>query len=884
MKWWQIKKRDADLERELRSDLELEEEEQRESGLSPEETQYAARRAFGNATLIREQTRQAWGWVPGERLLQDLGYALRQLRRSPGFSIVAMMTLALGIGATTAIFTLVYDVMLRPLPFVQPDRLVTLEEKVAEWSNLYPTLPVSANHFTFWQQHNRSFDAMAIMEQGSVPLGASGRPLQVEVLLATPGIFSVLQVQPNLGRVFTVDEAQKGRDHVAILTYDLWRQQFGGEPDVLGKTISLDGFPFSVIGVMPQSFHMPSVQTMDTAIGSANRQLPIGILLPLAFSKERLAEEMGDLNYFALARLRAGTSVATANAELNALQHTIGVNLPADEKVTLSAAITLFQEKLIGNNRKPLTILLAAVVGLLLVGCLNVTNLLLSRAVGQKRQMAVAAALGARRAEMVRMAIRETAMLAVLGGGLGVLLAAAIVPGMQRYLPPALDFRGPLHLDWAGLGCALLLAVLATLGAGAAPAFMVSRTAPQEVLHSDSRLASESRGSRRARRVLVGIEVALSVALVLMTGLLITSVVNLLSVDRGFTVERTVTAMIDLPSESYRDDQRRAVFYREVLERMDGLPGVEHAAFTSVLPLTGGGWGDFARIAGDNRPVTQLPLESFRSVSPQYFSAIHLRLSAGRTFSQNDWGKNLALVSEKTAKTLWPGKNPIWQQFSRGDPATEKPFTVVGVVGDARTVSLAKPDPMLIYVPYWYRCEPTAGLVVRTQQDPSAMADVIRQTIWSVDRTVPVPTLRALGGLVADSVANQRFEMDLLFLFAASALFLAGLGVYGVLTYSVAQRYREIGLRLALGAQRANVYWLILREGLLPVAIGAAAGTALAFGSARVVGSLLFQVSPYDPVLTAGAVSVLLAVGATACLLPARRAAAVEPMRALRTE
>jgi predicted permease len=884
MKWWQLKKRSADLERELRSDLELEEEEQRESGLSPEEARFAARRAFGNTTLIKEQTHEAWGWAPAERLWQDIRYALRQLRRSPGFSIVATMTLALGIGATTAIFTLIYDVMLRPLPFAQPDRLVTLEEKVAEWSNIYPTLPVSANHFTFWQQHNRSFDSMAIMEQGSVPLGASGRPRQVEVLWTTPGIFSVLEVQPKLGRVFTIDEAQKGRDHVAILTYDLWRAQFGGEPDVLDRTILLDGFPYSVIGVMPQSFHMPSVQTIDTTIGSANRQLPIGILLPLAFSKDRLAQEMGNLNYFALARLRAGTSVAVANEELNALQHTIGANLPADEKATLAAAITPFQEKLVGNNRNPLMILLAAVVGLLLVGCLNVTNLLLSRAIGQKRQMAVAAALGASRAEMVRMAIRETAVLAVLGGGLGALLAAGIVPGMQRYLPPALDFRGPLHLDWAGLGCALLLAVLATLAAGAAPAFMVSRTAPQEVLHSDSRLASESRGSRHARRVLVGIEVAVSVALVLITGLLTTSVVNLLNVDRGFTVERTVTAMITLPSDSYRDDQHRAAFYREVLERMDGLPGVEHEAFTSVLPLTGDGWGDFARVAGDNRPATQLPLESFRSVSPQYFSAIHLRLTAGKSFSEDDWGKNLALVSEKTARTLWPGKDPVGQQFSRGNPATEQPFTVIGIVANARTVSLAKPDPMLIYVPYWYRCEPTAGLVVRTHQDPSEMADAIRQTIWSVDRSVPVPTVRALGGVVADSVANQRFEMDLLLLFAASALFLAGLGVYGVLTYSVAQRYREIGLRLALGAQRANVYWLVLRDGLLPVAIGAAAGLALAFGSARMVTSLLFHVSPYDPALSAGAVGVLLAVGTFACLLPARHAAAVEPMRALRTE
>ena len=370
MKWWQIRKRDADLERELHSDLEQEEEEQREKGLSAEEARHAARRTLGNTTLIREQTHEAWGWAPVERLSQDVRYALRQLWRSPGFSIVAMMTLALGIGATTAIFTVVYDVLLRPLPFAQPDRLMTLEEKVVEWSNMYPTLPVSANHFTFWQQHNRSFDSMALIQQGSVPLGGGERPLQVEVLWATPGIFSVLQVQPKLGRPFAISEAQQGRDHIAILMDDLWREQFGGDPDILNKTILLNGFPYSVIGVMPQSFHMPSIETL-APIGSANRSLPAGVLAPLTFSKERLAEQMGDLNYFCLARLRAGTSLAAANAELNALQHTISVNLSANEKTTLSAAVTPFQEKLTGNNRKPLMILLAAVAGLLLVACVN---------------------------------------------------------------------------------------------------------------------------------------------------------------------------------------------------------------------------------------------------------------------------------------------------------------------------------------------------------------------------------------------------------------------------------------------------------------------------------------------------------------------------------
>lgn len=322
MHWWQIRKRDASLERELQSDLELEEEEQRERGLSPEEARYAARRAFGNILLIREQTHDVWRWGRLERLCQDLRYAMRQLRKSPGFTVVAVLTLALGIGTTTAIFTLVGDVMLRPLPFAQADRLVNIEEKVAEWSNIYPTLPVSANHFTFWQRNNRSFDAIAVMQQGAVPLGSSGRPLQVGVLWTTPGLFPALQVQPMLGRGFADDEVQKGNDKVAVLMYGLWREQFGGDPGIVGKTIRLNGALSTVIGVMPQSFHMPAIRT-DLTAGTTKRIQPIGVLEPLTFSKEELAEEIGDLNYFGLGRLKSGVSVAAAAADLNSLQHTI---------------------------------------------------------------------------------------------------------------------------------------------------------------------------------------------------------------------------------------------------------------------------------------------------------------------------------------------------------------------------------------------------------------------------------------------------------------------------------------------------------------------------------------------------------------------------------
>ena len=816
-------------------------------------------------------------------MLNDLKFALRQLRKAPGFTLTAVLTLALGIGATTAIFTLVYDVMLRPLPFTHADRLVAIDEKVAEWSNMYPTLPVSANHFTFWQQHSRSFEAMAAMREYSMPLGAQGRPLQVEIVTATPGIFSVLEVQPWLGRAFTREEAQPGHDRVAVLTWDLWREQFGGDKGIVGRTVRLDGYPYTVVGVMPESFHMPPLDVFGNKDSNQGTKAELGALLPLAFDKDALEEAMGDLNYFGLARLKPGVTAAQANAELDGEQRMIVATLPADEKATLSALVTPWQEDLVGGNRKSLVILLGAVAGLLLVGCVNIANLLLARAAGQRQQMAVVAALGASRGELARLALRETVVVAAGGCGLGLLLAMAAVPAMQRYLPASLDFRGALHLDWVGAGCALLLAGLATLLAGAAPAWMVSRTAPNEVLHSESRLGSESRGSKRTRRTLVGVEVAVSVALVLMTGLVTASLVRLMRVDRGFDAEKTITAQLELPVQTYPDRARRAEFYKEALEKLNHLPGVQAAAVTSILPLGGEGWGDIAQLPGDTRPWTQMPTEEFRWVSPEYFTAIRLPLVAGRFLSPNDWDRKVAVISELTAKGLWPGKDPIGQHFLRGLNQGEN-FTVVGVVANARTVTLEKPDPMIVYVPYWFRADSSGGLVVRTRQDPAAMADSIRKAIWSVDAGVAVPEVRTLGGVVSDSVANRRFEMDLLLLFAASALLLAGLGVYGVVTYSVVQRQREIGLRMALGAQRANIYRLILREGLLPVVLGAVAGIAIAFLSARLVGSLLFQVSPYDPGIVTGAVCVLMTVGAVACLLPARRAAAVEPMESLRAE
>lgn len=814
-------------------------------------------------------------------MIDDLRHALRGLRRSPGFALTAMLTLALGIGATTAMFTLVYDVMLRPLPYPNADRLVVMEEIVAEYRDIYPTVPMNANNFEMWQKNSRSFEAMAVMQDNPMPMGTGDHPVEVQVLSATSGLFSVLGTSPVIGRAFTEAEAPEGRNHVVVLMNPTWRDQFQSDPRIVGRTITLNGLPYTVIGLMPQSFHLPATASIaQFGAGSAKQ---VAAIVPRTFSADELKEKVGDFNYIGLGLLKPGVSITQANDEINALQKTITASLVGEEKATLSAMLLPFQQKLVGTNRKPLLILLGAVVGLLIVGCVNITNLLLARATSRRQQMAVASALGARRGELVRLALRETVVLAVAGGMLGVLLANSIVPFMQRYLPPALNFRGPLHLDWVGAGCAVLLAVVATLVAGAMPAWLGSRTQPAEVLHSESKLASESRSSKRVRRVLVAGEVAVSVALVLMTGLLTLSLIRMMRLDRGFDSTRTMTAKLALPRGSYGKTEQRQSLYERVIASLRQLPGVEQAGFINLLPLEGDKWMDWIRVPGDARLPVQLPVAHFRELSPGYFEAIHLPLLAGRTLSEGDKGKRVVLISELTAKTMWPGRDAVGQTFTRGG-TTEEPFTVIGVVKDARTITLAKPDPMIVYMPYWYRADNGGAVVMATRQDPSAMADAIRRAVWSVDPTVAVPTVRTMGGVVEDSVANRRFEMDLLLLFAVSALLLAGLGIFGVVTYSVVQREREIGLRIALGARRENIYRLVLRQGLEPVVVGALVGTGIAFALARVAKSLLFEVSPYNPAIMCLSVGILLVAGVIACLLPAHRAASVEPMVTLRAE
>ncbi|WP_420236697.1 ABC transporter permease [Telmatobacter bradus] len=813
-------------------------------------------------------------------MLGSLRFGLRQLRKSPGFAFTTLCTLALGIGATTAIFTLVYDVLLKPLPYAQPDRLIAVEEHIAEMEAQFPRLPVSANHFAFWQRNQHSFESMAAMKVEFIPLGSGNQPLQAQVLRSTVGLFSVLGAHPAQGRLLTASDDQPGHEHVIVLLDELWRRQFNADPQIVGKTVYLSGFPFTVVGVMPRDFHLPSLELMP-GTEVTHSGLPQAII-PMAFNADQLAEQMGDYNYFCLGRLKPGVSQGQALAEIDSLEQRIVETIPGDLKVTLTADMTPLQMLLVGDNHKPMMILLAAVAGLLLVGCVNLANLFLARALGRRQELAIAAALGADARSLMAASLREIAPLSAAGCLMGLLLAEALLPVLQSHLPAALDFRGPLHVDWAGAACAIAAALVSMLLAGAVPAWMASRAAPQNALRADVRTSSESRSSKRLRSALVAGEVAASVALLLVAGLLTTSLLRLLHAERGFQSAQALTVKIHLPIHGYPYGNIRNGFYKRLVERVASLPGVQSAGLVSVLPLDGDFWVDSFVLPNQHLNFSQLPMQHIRWISPGYLESIRMPLIAGRTLSASDEGKNVAVITATMAHSTFGAQNPVGRQLIRA--GSDEPFTVIGEVADAHTIALAKADPPMVYVPYWYRADPSAGMVVRTQLPAGSVADAIRAAVQQLDPGVVVSSIRTLDGVAGDAAGTARFAMQLVLLFAVAASLLAGLGVYGAVAYSVAQREREMALRRAVGAQTGDLYRLVLGQGLQPVILGLAAGLILAFACGHLIASQLYQTSPYNPLVAFTTVLLLLLLGALATLLPARRAARVEPMRALREQ
>jgi predicted permease len=815
---------------------------------------------------MRHASRQLMFW------LQDVKYAVRRLGRSPAFTVVSVLTVAIGIGATTAMFTVVLDVLLRPLRYPAAEQLVVIRESITTPKADFSDLPANANHLVFWQQQNRSFSAIAALLPRSMPVGGS-QTEEIGVAQETSNLTAMLGFQPRLGRTFTAEEETPGHD-VILLSDGFWKRRFGAAPAVVGTTIPLDGRPYLVVGVLPPDFALPDLRAVG---GVSGTDKPIEAFIPFGWTPDDLQETEGDHDYFAIGRLRPGFTTTQAAAEMNALQRRISQQTP--DKVNLAATIIPFQEYLVGSNRRVLLLLLAAVSGILLIACINLTNLLMARVAGRGHESALRIAIGATRAHMIRHALMEPILLASFGCAFGTIFAVTGLPLLVHHIPTDLPRLGEVQIDLPVLAFALGVSLLAAGACGFLPAWRFVQGSPQGEPRNETRTTSTA---RHLRQFLVMSESAASVALVLLAGLFITSLLKLLHVDRGFQAEHVLSAEVVLPASQYGDaTATRNEFYQRTLERLRQIPSVSNVGAVSVLPLDGDNWGDVITKPGNTDPFWQRPEAHFRWITPGYFETLRVPLLAGRFLTEADRGRNVALISRHVAETVWPGQNCVGQKFTRGDST---PFEIIGVVGDVRSLDLAQAPPRMVYVPYWYRSRTVGSLVLRISGDPAILASAVRKAIGEIDAQVAVPEVRTMDSVVDLSVASRRFQMQLLFSFAACSLLLAGLGVYGVVAYSVVQRTQEIGIRMALGADRGDVCRLILAEGVTPVLIGAVVGAGLAIVGSRIIVNLLFDVRPTDPLIAVISCAIILVVGVVASLLPASRATIIDPMRALRSE
>lgn len=808
----------------------------------------------------------------------DLRHASRTLVRERGFALVAIGTLALGIGANTAIFSLVNGILLKPLPFREPGRLYAVREIVGQIAHLSPTVPVNAWHFWEWREKWRSIEQIAAISMFRSTLTGEGEPVELPAARVSAALFPMLGVTPQLGRSFLEEEDAPGRDQVAVISDSLWRRRFSAERNVLGKQVRIDGKPYTIVGVLPPGFQFPAHELT----GDYRRVGPrVDVYKPIAFRREELPA-MGDFNYGVIARLRQGVTEQQALSELNVIQSNLA--RATGQKLDLRAWLGPLRDQLASDARRALLLLMAAVGAVLLIVCVNLANVLLARATGRGRDAAVRAALGASPGRLVRQALFEAALLAVAGGLVGAAAAYLCVRSVLAAAAVSVPRLAEVVVDGPVLIFALLLSALTALLFGALPAWRLASAQPLDAMKAGGRGLSEAGGRVHTRRVLVAAEVGLSTLLLAAAGLLMSSFVRLMSTDKGFETQRVLAADVALPPAKYAETEQRAAFYDRLLEKVRAIPGVVSGGDVSVLPLAGQRSITILTLPGDRRPVFERPLAAFRIVSPGYFRTLGIPVRRGRVFDDRDRARRTIVLSQRAAEKLWPGQDPIGKQLHDGD--TDGPLMeVIGVVGDVRVASLDKEPGLAMYYPHWHgRVRSRASLLVRTAMDPLAAAGALRAAVWSVDPDVPVPEVRTMQEVVNASVAQRRFQMWLVAAFAIIALLLAAIGIYGVVSYSVARRRNEIGIRMALGARAGDVRRMVLWQGMAPALAGLAAGIGAALALGRVLGSLLYQVKPADPAILALVAALLAAVALAACWIPARRAIQTDPITALRYE
>jgi predicted permease len=801
------------------------------------------------------------------------------LARSPGFSAVAVLTLALGIGANTAIFSVVNGVLLRPLAYPHPERLYLVREVVVQWMKTDPSMLANLPDFRIWQKQVRSFEDVAIAESASAILSGAGEPERIHGVRASTNLFALLGVRPAMGRAFQPEEDERGRGNVVMVTDHFWRSRFNSDPSLLGRVLMLDGAPHEVVGILPVSFHFPAAMQ-----GTRRLNSPQDFFEPLNGPYDYEQDLIGEFDFAAIARLKPGVSPESALAELNAVQ--AGISEQAKQNLDLRALLLPLEEKIVGPARGGLILFLGAVAAVLLIVCANLAGLLLARVPARMREAAVRTALGATRARLMQQMLTESLLLSSLGGALGVWLANLGVEWFVGMAPVNIPRLDEVHMDVRALGFALFVTALTGVLFGLLPAWRVTRTDPHEALKSGFTAATGGRGLRRVRESLVGFEVALSTLLLILAGLLTTSMLQLLRVDTGYAVENVLVADIDLSGKSYALPADRVRLFDSVLAGVRTLPGVREAGWVNLMPLAGEGSVTGIRLPGQQNLRTEGPFANYRATSPEYFRAMGIHLLYGRVFTEADRGRKVVVISKSVADRFWPGQDPTGKIcVTQWGADTES--EVIGVVGDIRTVRLEDAPLQMVYVPHWFNeisVPQSLSIIISTSMDPVGSAAAVREVVHRVDPQAPVVALRPMTEIVAHSVAPRRFETFLALVFALLALFLASLGIFGVVAYAVEQRRKELGIRMALGAQSSDLRKMVLLQGMAPVAIGLAAGIAAAVLVGRVISSLLFGVGAYDPWTI---LSVAMVVGVTAlaaCYLPARRAMRVDPMVALRYE
>jgi predicted permease len=812
---------------------------------------------------------------------QDLRYGARMLFKNPGFTLIAAITLALGIGANTAIFSVVNSLLLRPLPYRDSERLAIIWTH-SPGANVAQDWP-SPGQFSSIKSENSVFESLALAQGSNVILTSQTAPERLGAVRAASAVFPLLGAQALLGRVFLPEEDTPDKPLTVILSYGLWQRRFGGDPKVIGQSLTINGRSYTVVGVMPADFSL-GYEVMPT-VGSVSQA---ELLLPLPLSVDRMNNH-GDENYNVLARLKPGATIEQAQAELNLavrqMEQQFPDRYPASRRFSFSVRPLL--EQVVGDVRKALLILLGAVGCVLLIACANVANLLLARAATREKEMAIRTAIGAGRWRVMRQLLTESVLLAFAGGAVGLLLAVWGLAGLRWLNPGNIPRMSAIAIDGRALAFTSAVVLLTGILFGLAPALRSSQVNLGETLKEGGR--SLVGGHHRLRNLLVVAEISLSLVLLISAGLLIRSFIRVQQVDPGFAPQNVLSMRLALVGPAYSDEARRVSFYQQLWERVRGLPGVESAGGASVLPLTGGiGWGSIT-IEGYNPSSGQSMIQSdMRVASAGYFETMKIPLTRGRFFTEQDTkeSERVVIVDENMARTYWPNADPVGKRlkFGRGDNNNNPWMTVVGVVGAVKHYALDTDSRVALYTPHRQSGAGSLSIAARTTTDPVSVAAAVTREARAIDPNLPVYDVKTMDQWLSESLARRRFAMLALGLFALVAMILAAVGIYGVMSYSVAQRTREIGIRVALGAQTRNVLKLVISQGMLLAGAGVGAGLIAAFAITRVMGSLLFGVGATDP-LTFAAIALLLAgVALLACWIPARRAAKVDPMIALRYE